>query len=103
MPYRKRISAEERVRIARTCLAGKMSCSEAAKRIGVNEQTVSDWIRRYETEGSLEMMETNKQRVYSEELKQQAVLEYMGGEGSLREICKKHKIRDKRSQVRICV
>lgn len=38
-----------------------------------------------------------KNKKYSKELKMQAVQDYLSGGGSLREICKKHEIKDKHS------
>ena len=96
MPNKKKLSTEERVQIAQDCIAGRISCEKAAKRVGVHEMTVVDWVNRYASEGSIGMMESTQNRIYSEELKLQAVLEYLGGKGSLRGICKKYKIRDKK-------
>ena len=96
MPNKKKLSTEERVQIAQECIAGRISCAKAAELVGVHEMTVVDWVNRYASEGSIGMMESTQNRIYSEELKLQAVLEYLGGKGSLREICKKHKIRDKK-------
>ena len=39
---------------------------------------------------------THKNKVYSAELKQQAVQDYLAGKGSLRQICKLYEIKDKR-------
>ena len=39
---------------------------------------------------------SHKNKKYSNELKQQAVLEYLSGKGSLRKICRKHEISDKK-------
>ncbi|MBE6791444.1 MAG: transposase [Ruminococcaceae bacterium] len=38
---------------------------------------------------------SHKNKKYSKELKMQAVQDYLSGGGSLREICKKHEIKDK--------
>ena len=96
MPNKKKLSTEERVQTAQECIAGRISCAKAAELVGVHEMTVVDWVNRYASEGSIGMMESTQNRIYSEELKLQAVLEYLGGKGSLREICKKYKIRDKK-------
>ena len=61
--------------------------------MGVNESSIRRWIARYEAEGGfgLQVAETN--RPYNEEERRKAVIEYLAGTGSLREICKKYKIR----------
>ena len=47
----------------------------------------------YETEGVSGLLPSARNRKYSTETKISAVLDYLGKKGSLREICKKYKIR----------
>ncbi len=89
-------SVEERTRIAQACMAGRMTSSEAARRIGADGETVRDWVRQYETEGSAAFLPREKNRKYSPRLKEEAVLEYLAGGGSQQDICKKYKIRDRK-------
>ena len=96
MSRRKTITPEEKIQIAQDCIEGRISQTEAARRLGIDRTSIRSWIIKYEAEGSLGLTQAEKNRVYSEELKLQAVLEYLGGEGSLREICKKYKIRSKK-------
>ena len=37
--------------LVRLCLAGEISQTEASRQGGVDERTVADWIRQYETKG----------------------------------------------------
>ena len=96
MSRRKTITPEEKIQIAQDCIEGRISQTEAARRLGIDRTSIRSWIIKYETEGSLGLTQAEKNRVYSEEMKLQAVLEYLGGEGSLREICKNYKIRSKK-------
>lgn len=96
MSRRKTITPEEKIQIAQDCIEGRISQTEAARRRGIDRTSIRSWIIKYEAEGSLGLTQAEKNRVYSEEMKLQAVLEYLGGEGSLREICKKYKIRSKK-------
>ena len=96
MSRKSRITAEEKIQIAQDCIEGRISQSEAARRVEVDESSVRAWIARYEAEGSLGFAKAEKNRVYSEEMKRQAVIEYLAGNESLRKICKKYKIRDSR-------
>lgn len=96
MSRKNKLNAEEKVRIAEDCIEGRISQAEAARRVGVDESSIRAWIAKYKSEGSYGLWQTEKNRVYSEELKLQAVTEYLAGSGSLREICKKHKIRSKK-------
>ncbi len=99
MSRRKTITPEEKIQIAQDCIEGRISQTEAARRLGIDRTSIRSWVIKYEAEGSLGLTQAEKNRVYSEELKLQAVLEYLGGEGSLREICKKYKIRSKRQLI----
>ena len=96
MSRKNKLNAEEKVRIAEDCIEGRISQAEAAWRVGVDESSIRAWIAKYKSEGSYGLWQTEKNRVYSEELKLQAVTEYLAGSESLREICKKYKIRSKR-------
>ena len=95
MSRKNKLNAEEKVRIAEECIEGRISQAEAARRVGVDESSIRGWIAKYKSEGSYGLWQTEKNRVYSEGLKLQAVTEYLAGSGSLREICKKYKIRSK--------
>lgn len=57
------------------------SLSEAARRGGVARDTISQWARNYEADGMAAFM-TCKNRVYSPEVKRQAVEDYQSGMGS---------------------
>ena len=95
MSRKNKLNAEEKVRIAEDCIEGRISQAEAARRVGVDESSIRAWIAKYKSEGSYGLWQTEKNRVYSEELKLQAVTEYLAGSESLREICKKYRIRTK--------
>ena len=95
MSRKNKLNAEEKVQIAQDCIEGRISQAEAARRVGVDESSIRAWIAKYKSEGSYGLWQTEKNRVYSEELKLQAVTEYLAGSESLREICKKYRIRTK--------
>ena len=96
MSHKSKISVEEKVQIVQDCIEGRIGQTEAARRVGVDESSVRGWIAKYKSEGSSGLIQTEKNRVYSEELKLQAVKEYIAGGVSLLEVCKKFKIRSKR-------
>ena len=94
MSRKGKIEAEEKIRIVQECIEGKLSQAQAAEAAGVKAESVRIWIARYQAEGSLGLSNIEGyNRVYSGELKHQAVEEYLSGEGSILEICKKHEIR----------
>ncbi len=93
---RSKIKAEEKIRIAKACASGKLGQSEAARQVGVDKATVRNWVGQYQAEGVSAFLSHGSNRKYSPERKETAVKAYLAGEGSLRDICTKYKIRDTR-------
>ena len=93
MPQRAKVAIEKKIEIVRKCLENEVSIKAAGQEAGVNAATVALWRRLYETEGISGLQPNARNRQYSTETKMRAVLDYLGQEGSLREICKKYKIR----------
>ena len=92
----KKIKAEKRIQIAEACIKGEKSTYAAADQIGVHPSVVDDWIRQYQVEGPEAFLPREEKRHYDPALKEGAVKAYLSGKGSLREICREYKIRDKR-------
>lgn len=91
----KRYQRKKKVKLVLDCLENKISVQEAARSAGVDFATVKMWISVYENEGD-EGFKHRGQKVYTIETKTSAVIDYLHGEGSLQEICKKYGIRDRR-------
>ena len=96
MSKKRKLKPEEKVDIVRRWQAGEISMKAAGQSAGVDPATIRRWITRYETEGIAGFLPRNQNRVYSPELKRQAVKEYLSGAGSLLEISKKYKLRSDR-------
>ena len=94
MPRNRKLSPDEKVKLVRRCLAGELGVREAGRQAGVRHSTIQKWIARYETEGAEGFLPYERNRVYSIETKQAAVLSYLSGMGGSQEICKKYKIRE---------
>ena len=95
MSKKPRIAIDKKIEIVRKYNNGEMSLIEGARKAGVNKASIGDWIRIYETEGIEGFLRKGNVQ-YSIETKHSAVTEYLSGVGSLREICKKYKIRNTR-------
>ena len=87
---------EDKIRIAKACIAGEMGACEAGTQIGADESQVRDWIRQYESEGTEAFLPWKENRRYDPEVKEAAVKDYLSGRDSLRGICKIYKIRSTR-------
>lgn len=96
MSRKQKKGAEEKVKIMRQYQQGEISISQAASLGGVDFETAKEWIRNYEAEG-VSAFVPHKNKVYSPEIKRKAVEAYLSGAGSLSDICKKYRIRDKKT------
>ena len=96
MTKRRTIKVEERIRIVKACINGETSAYAAANCMGVHSSVVDDWIRQYQEEGPEAFLPREENRRYDPALKEAAVKAYLSGKGSLRDICREYKIRDKR-------
>ena len=94
MSRREKIKAEDKIRIVKAYVQGRIGVCEAAKQIGVHHTVIEDWIRLYETEGVQAFLPRRNNQRYDPILKEAAVKEYLSGKGSIRSICKTYKIRD---------
>ncbi len=99
MPHRVKVTSEEKVKVVQEYLLEGKSFCQLAMELGVNWTTIREWVSRYNVEGPTAFLQTEKNRVYSSELKLQAITDYLSGQGSLLDISKKYKLRSK-SQLR---
>jgi len=93
---REKVTAEERLAAARACAEGRISQATAAKRLNVDESTVNEWVVRYKARGVTAFEEQKHNSVYSEELKRQAIRDYLSGNGSQKKIAAKYGLRSTR-------
>ena len=63
-----------------------------AKSIGVDKKSLKLWIMNYESQGEDGLKETHHNKHWSDELKLSAVNEYLSGNDSIMNVCKKYKI-----------
>lgn len=93
MPHKVKIPSEEKVRLIEDYLSGKVGFTEAYQITGISKTTWRQWISRYKTEGSDTFLPYESNRIYSTELKTNAVRDYLNGKGSLKDICEMYRIR----------
>ena len=89
-----KISHSEKLQTVHLILEGKESLRHAAVRLGISLSSIQQWISIYKSEGEGAFLVTVNKR-YSKELKEQAVLDYLCGQGSQQEICQHYGIRSK--------
>ena len=96
MPQKQKLRPEEKVKIVRRYLAGEVSMRGAAAEVSVAGKTIQQWAMQYELEGPGAFLPSRRNRIYSPELRLQAVQDYLSGKGNLIEISKKYGLRDKK-------
>lgn len=99
MSHKGKIPNEEKVRLVEDYLSGKIGFTEAYHIAGIDQKTWRRWISRYKTEGAEGFLPYEKNRTYPAEVKERAVIDYLGGCGSLKDICEKYKIRAERQLI----
>lgn len=93
IPQKKKLEAGEKIGIIRDQLTGKYSIKESAQRAGVSRTTFQGWKTVYEAEG-IEGFIRQRNRAYGAAEKQAAAEEYLRGDRSIQDICKKYRISD---------
>lgn len=91
---KRKVSVEDKIYAVNLYLDGKESQHRIASMFGVSIASVQQWIRNYESMGT-DAFTLKGNKKYPKELKQQAVLDYLAGDGSQDDICKKYGIRSK--------
>lgn len=95
MSKRSRYSKEEKYKILKEIELGNLSIEDVCQRYKIADTTYRNWKFLYETYGLEGLKESKTWKRYSNELKQQAVLEYLNGNDSLLGICRKYEISNK--------
>lgn len=96
MPQRGRLTPTEKIKVVEECLSGHDSICGLARKYGVSDTTIWNWVRLYKACGAEGLTPAAKMRKYSVEVKTCAVEEYLSGWISQRDICEKYDISDKK-------
>lgn len=88
----KKFTAEEKLKAVHEYLDGTTSQKRLAKAFGTKQTVIQRWIANYQSMGE-DAFYRKGNSYYPAELKYSAVKDYLSGKGSLREICKKYKIK----------
>ena len=93
----KKRSTEEIIQAVKSYLGGQGSMVTYAEALGVKPCQFYEWVVKYQIFGSAGLLPNTKRMRYTLETKQEAVLEYLNGGFSQAEICKKYKIKDRKT------
>ena len=70
---RGKISLAIKQKVVTEIESGRLSQSEAARRLGINKETIRSWLSAYRSEGNIGLEIDSKNRIYSVQTKLQAV------------------------------
>jgi len=97
MPNQVKLQYETKLTIVELFITGVMNLQEISNKYGVHKRMVSDWVWIYRNRGANGLNCAIVKNCYSLELKRDAVNEYLSGPLSLRELCMKYGISDKKT------
>lgn len=93
MRRRSKFSTDEKLSYVLRYVEGRDSINHTATLIGINSESLRQWIRNYQSLGIDGLTTTSKNSNYSGTFKEMAVKDYLAGIGSHSDICKKYGIR----------
>ena len=93
MAFKHKFTYEEKVKIVSEYIDGTYGFREICKRYDINQGSLKDWKRLYETFGWSGLKTGSKTTRYSKETKEAAVRDYLSHEFTFPEILKKYQIR----------
>ena len=96
MSRKSKIDPTEKVKIVERLLADEISVSEAVRLTDVDKASIRRWRNLYLADGPTALMAQRNNKVYSQELKLQAVHEYLDGKSNQADIVKKYHLRSSR-------
>lgn len=94
MSRKTKLTDEQRIKAVQEYLGGKGSYGHIARKYGMAYQSLSEMVLRATNEG-IDSIKSGRNRKYSAETRENAVLDYISGKGSQAEICLKYKIKSK--------
>ena len=93
MSRNSKIDPVEKIKLVEWILTGEMGVCEASRLSGIGKTNIRRWRDLYLSDGPSSFMNQSNNKVYSQELKLQAVHEYLDGRSSQADIVKKYHLR----------
>lgn len=93
MSHKSKISGLEKIAAIEKYLQGEDSIRRLASTLGITDASFMQWLQTYQSLGPDGLLNTSKNSAYSVELKMSAVKDYIAGNGSLFDLCRKYGIK----------
>lgn len=87
MGREKKFTSEIKLKAVQEYLLHSRSAVSICKELGINDSSLRNWLRKYESHGAEGLCRMPKNKHYHESIKLQAVADYTNGKGSLYQIC----------------
>lgn len=100
MSRREKCTFEQKIKAVEDYLNGKRSQKQIALDLGLGKRgrsTVGLWVRKYQEAGPDSLLPSRSKHVYTQELKEQVVREYLDGKGSMQALAIKYGIPNHRT------
>lgn len=92
MGRKEKVSYQNKIDVVEKYLQGLMSMIQICSELNVGKTAVRSWVRKYKSFGPSGLINKRQNTNYSTQIKLAAVTDYLNGNGSLEDICIKHKI-----------
>lgn len=92
MGRKEKFPASEKLQAIQEYLSGKRSLSQISRDMNITRNAFYAWLKKYQLYGVEGLKNSKKNKYYSEEIKIQAVQDYLKGKGSQSEVCRKYEI-----------
>ena len=92
MGRKSKISNELKIKLVKKRLEENESIRNITKKYGISKSALTTWKKKYIELGEKSISTSEKNRHYSKEIREKAVLEYLNGQSSLFEVCKNYNI-----------
>ena len=92
MGRKSKISNELKIKLVKKMLEENESIRNITKEYGISKSALTTWKKKYIELGEKSISTSEKNRHYSKEIREKAVLEYLNGQSSLFEVCKNYNI-----------
>lgn len=99
MGRKAKVNFDIKVKSVELYLSGVGSYESISNKISVSACSLRSWVRIYQSFGPSALLEVHKNSSYSSEIKVSAVLDYLGGKGSLHDIQLKYGLK---SHTQLC-
>ena len=93
MPHKAKISGVEKIETIEKYLRGEDSLNHLATVLDVSYTSIKQWLQTYQSLGPDGLLNTGRNAAYTDEMKTFAVTDYLAGDGSYMEICRKYGVK----------